>query len=272
MSENQIKDKSIFVVGILATFLAFSTLKEELQRIIVLSTPTRNVSFFDILVIFVSLLTISVYMYALDFVKYNYGPRIQNHLFFKAIIWLANFFYSFAIFFPIFIVIIIIFQIPIIDNLTKRYNGLIWLFDVIMGLIWLITSVWNTFFINRKRKEDSMKILEKNAENTLENATKMLRDKYYSSSIIESYKVLVLNLRKILLQKDILTENTSDPDIKALALKFKIIPEELVANFNDITAMRNRAVHLDVTFTKEQVELVINTVNQILTKIAQDIT
>ena len=66
MNERDNKDKAIVIVGFLAIFLAFSSFKSEFSQIY-LSIGESKYSIFNLLVFFIILLTISVYLFALDY-------------------------------------------------------------------------------------------------------------------------------------------------------------------------------------------------------------
>jgi len=123
MGKDLAKEKSLFVVALFGAFLAFSSFKTDLSMIYI-TINNSQFSLLSLMVIFVVLLAISVYLFALDFVKYSFG-KYQNFFGFKAIIPLANFFYSLAILFPIIIIFSWFLSISAIDNLTNKYRSAI---------------------------------------------------------------------------------------------------------------------------------------------------
>jgi uncharacterized protein (UPF0332 family) len=271
MNENQIKDKAIFVVGLLAAVLALGPFKDDLTKITFTDAQGHTASLLGFIILFTLLLIVAVYLYAFDFIKYSYGPRIQNSVFFKVVRWLANFFYSAAILFPLLVLLVIIINIPKVHTFMMAGQTGVLIFDIvvfaILGPIYIAVTVLNSNSLGRQDQQRQINVLEKKGENVLENASRLFQDEYYSASIMEAYKVLILNLRKRLLEKNILTENTNDGEIRRLIQQKKLLPDAQAEAFQKITDMRNRAAHLDVSFTKIEAQEALDVAGKILESI-----
>lgn len=258
MKESQSKDQSIFVVGLLAAFLAFSPFKEELGSITILNSPKGPVSLLTLLLIFIIILTLSVYLHALDYQKYNFGVIFQNFFLFKWVSALANFFYSAAVLFPILVLIVLIAQ-NVIQNPTINDNA--------TAFISIIGAFLNILFAVSKHTSDrnnDVQHLKKKIDIYTENASKLFKDEYYTACIIESYRIFEILLRASLLKRGILTQNTPIHSIERLAQEKNIIPSNELNNFRILKEMRNRAVHLDVSFSKEDAVLAMDIMQKLV--------
>lgn len=122
--ENITINKSIFAVGLIAIFLSMYQFRDELNGIVIQGSGKSSVSLYAVIVVFCFLLIISVYLYALNYIKYNFRDNIQRWFIFKVIVFLANSFYFFAMFFPI-----LVFSIAIINRLDIPYKGVLF-FDI----------------------------------------------------------------------------------------------------------------------------------------------
>lgn len=260
------KDKAIFSVGLLAALLAFGPFRTDFQQIILFGQPNKpQLSLLGVLLFFTFLLAVSVYLFALDYVKYGFNLKVQNHFIFKAISFLANTTYLVAIFFPLLIVIMAIMSIPPINAFALKYRNGMLIFDVVGGGIYLIFIVWNTIEKIKKTKQEKVLVAENKENDALENATKLFRENYFAESILNSYKVLEFGLIKQLLKEGaIIPPRTPFREIRNLAIARNVLTEKLKANLDDLAQIRNRAAHENVPITKEQAEFALNVVREAL--------
>ena len=263
MNDQQIKDKAIFVVGLLAAFLAFSTFKEDLIKInFYISGKPFNL--LGGILIFILLLTFSVYLYALDYVRYSFG-KYQNFMLFRLIIPLANFFYSAAVLFPVLIFFMWLISILPIKNFAQKHEVGILVFDIVGVLIVIVISIFNSISTTRRQKQKDAEEIEALRSNYLQRAFDLFKNSFFGESIMEAFKALDLYLREKLLEKDTLsTKFTNIKDLTNLAIKYKIIDPKSLPALEDLRGMRNQAAHSLKPFTKEQAEFAINTVRSIL--------
>lgn len=270
MNENNNKDKAIFAVGLLAAILAFSPFEDSLKEIIIFSLPGKpSLSLLEVLFLFALFLAISVYLFALDYVKYGFGLKAQNNFIFKSISFFANLVYSFAIFFPIFIFIMAILLASPIDDFALRYKDSVLIFNIVGGGIYLIFILWNTVAKIKRMKQERIILAEDRENDELKNATRLFRDGYFSESILSSYKVLEFSLSKQLSEAGVvIPPETRFREILSFATG-KILTQELSAKINSLVTLRNRAVHENVSLTKEQAEFALNMVREILSDISK---
>lgn len=137
--ENITINKSIFAVGLIAIFLSMYQFRDELNSIIIQGSGKSSISLFAVIVVFCFLLIISVYLYALNYIKYSFKENIQGWFIFKAIIFLANLFYFLAMFFPL-----LVFIIAIINILNIPIKNIL-IFDIIgvliLGVFGIISAI-----------------------------------------------------------------------------------------------------------------------------------
>ena len=138
------KERTNFALGLFGASLAMLVLKDDLAQI---SIPmgTQKLPLLGGIIFFILFLAAAIYLYALDFVRFSFG-KYKDSWIFRWIIPTANFFYSAALFFPILVLLASIFAIPVINNFARRSNKIIWIFDVILGIAWLVVSFINATF------------------------------------------------------------------------------------------------------------------------------
>lgn len=154
MNNSDIKDKAIFIIGFLAIFLSLSTFKDPLSRIIV-PLPTIAPTIWNLVEILVGMLIVSVYLYALSYTQSSFGKYQNNvivRILYKVILLLANFFYSFGLFLPLFLILTSLFDSSPLYPLVKAHQTGIIIFDTVLGIILAILAALNAFFGENKEK------------------------------------------------------------------------------------------------------------------------
>jgi hypothetical protein len=265
MNEKLVKDKAIYVVGLLSAFLAFSTFKEELYNIkILLNNHSYSLLYF--IVFFVILLSISVYLYALDYVKYSFG-KYQNFILFRAIIPLANFFYSIAILFPLLVLLSVL--ISLSPFLTSVGNSKILLyFDIVGGIFIGVFSVINALFLTKKERKNEVATIEESKVSYLERALKLFNGHFYTETIVEASKVLELTLRKKLLEeKGLKTENFGMLQILRTAQENNLIEPETIKKIKELQILRNHAVHSAKSFSESEARIALDLTKEVMQNI-----
>lgn len=161
MEDSVIKDKAIFIVGLLAVFLALNTFKENLTHILV-PLPDRMYSIWDIVLLLIVFLILSGYLYALSYIRHSFGKYQNNKMIrgmFRIIIFLANLCYSAALLIPLFVVLGSIILTSPIGVFMKQYMSAVYIFDTIGVIIVIIATVLNAWFMSKKKEKE--RIFEK---------------------------------------------------------------------------------------------------------------
>ncbi len=263
MTEDQIKEKALFAVTLVAAFLAFSAFKEEMSKIM-LPVGAYSYSLLGIAVAFTILLSLSVYLYALGYIRYSFG-KYQNFFLLRWIIPTANFFYFIAIVYPLIIFVGLFLTITPIYQLAQHYNAAIVWFDVITGLVTIIGGVVNVFYSTKKMRREQTQLIEDAKNLYLRKSEKLYKQEFYGESILEAFKTLESYLREQLLERNGLTsEMLSFSDLLNLAQANNVVPETLIPAIKELQVMRNSAAHYSLTFTKDQADFAMGLVKEIL--------
>lgn len=154
MKEDPIKERALFALGLLGVSLALIPFKESFRHIVFFYTQEgRPITVLGVWGIFTGLASISVYFYALAFLKYSYSDKIQSGKVFRSISWLGNFFYAAALFYPLLTLVGTIGNtLPIAPFLRKYTYGFL-AFDMLIGLPYI-------YFVWKQSKKISKKDLE----------------------------------------------------------------------------------------------------------------
>jgi hypothetical protein len=136
--EGNIINKSIFAVGLIAIILSLYQFNGEFSHIIIQDNGSQPVSLLSVIIFFCFLLIISVYLYALNYIKYSFKQKIQTWFVFKIIIFFADLFYFLALFFPLLVIFV-----SVLNKFNISYEDII-IFDTIAALVLIITGVIST--------------------------------------------------------------------------------------------------------------------------------
>lgn len=245
-------------MALLGSFLTLSTFKEELS-VIKIYFSDNTISLLSILLIFGSVLILSAYFYALDYVRYNFG-KYQNLFLFRLIIPTADFFYSISILFPIFIFIlwVIAYLLPYLCILNTKY----WVELVI--LLMFVLSIVNTRILSKNKREEEGFFIEKQKEDSLRRATDLLNKDFFGESLVESFRALEFTLREKLFEKQGFdSKYLNINNLLWLASKNQVVDQDLIPKIKEIQRMRNKFMHEYIQVTKEQAESAIETIRKI---------
>ncbi len=265
---SDIKDKSAFVVALLAAALAFITFKSELTNINI-SLGFYQINFLQILIIFFVILTLSAYFYALDYTRYGFGVKIQNNIIFKWILPLANLLYVAALLFPLIIFVIWLISLIIASiNISAMSTSVItFITSFISVIIGAISALLTSKVLTKNIRHRLAEKLEIEGENQFHKAHQLYKNQFYAETILELFKVVELNIRKKFEEKGFITKHLSPIELKWLSAKEKILTDKNLANFDDLRNMRNNAAHQRISFTKENADSAFNIVKNILEEI-----
>jgi len=262
MNSKEIKDKAFFVVALLAAFLAFSSFKDSLSSIY-LSIANHNYNLLHIVIFFVGLLTISVYFYALDYIKYSFG-KYQNFLLFRMINPIANFFYAIAILFPVFILFVwIVGSSPTYDFL-KANTHTMEIFDSFGAVLLVLTGFFSAYFRDKMQNDDLARKLEKVQNTYIQTALKFYDKEFYGGTVLEVFNALEQFLRENLLKIGRYTESVSIDRLLELAQKNNIINGKDAKDIRDLRIQRNQYVHRTGQISKQNAEAAISLMKKFL--------
>lgn len=263
MNNKQISDKAIFVVGLLAAFMAFSVFKDGLSKIF-LNIGGNPVNLWGMMKVFLVLLTLSVYLYSLDLLRYSFG-RFQNFILFRIPIIAANFFYFSAIIFPIFILLFWILSDPIVMGFMDSHKQGVISFDIIAITALVSGSVVFSFLQNRLQKNYEISRIDKLKSDYLQRALRLYNNKFYSETVSESFKALELFLRERLLEeKNFQTKYIPLSELIYLANKKELFNSESLKKITELQRKRNLFVHTKEKASEKDAFDALNVVRDML--------
>lgn len=263
MNNKDIKDKAVFVLGFLAIFIALSPFKQELSKININIGGSEDFNLLGALVVFTALLIISVYLYALDYTKYNF-PKYQNSIIFRWIIPLANLFYSLAIWFPLMIILMMIINIgPIKTFINYAKVPIIWI-DLFLIFILLIIGIYKALKNKDNGDEEKSNLLEESRIKSLYKSLALIKKDFYGEALIEVYKAIEQYIKERLLsEKRYTTKYMPMRELLDLAYKNKLIDTKDMIMIKDLQGLRNKAVHSFKIISKENAEFGIEVAKKV---------
>jgi len=263
MNNKDIKDKAVFVLGFLAVFIALSPFKQELSKININIGASEKLNLLGAVIIFTVLLIVSVYLYALDYTKYNF-PKHQNSIIFRWIIPLANLFYSLAIWFPLMIVLMVLINIgPIKNFIDYTKIPIIWI-DSFLLLILVCIGIYKALKNKDNKDEEKSNLLEESRIRSLHKSLALIKKDFYGEALIEVYKAIEQYLKERLLsEKRYTTKYMPMRELLNLAYKNELIDDKDMIMIKDLQNFRNKAVHSFEVISKENAEFGIEVAKKV---------
>jgi hypothetical protein len=265
----KIKNKYEIIFGFVTIIISLSAFKEELSKIN-LNLGYTTFSLANYFFFIVIGLSICLYLYVSENIAQD--TKIGKWNLFKYTLNFAYFLFVFILVSPILLATnILIFKIY--ELIAKNYTDATTTLKAInnvLSVIATITTVISSYLTSKRilsdRKIKKQEEIEEQEIKDLDNATKLFADKYYSHSVLESFKVLETHLYKKITERDIRIQKHNINEIIKVALQEKIIDEKDIPTINDIRGMRNIAAHSDTEYTKHQAEFALNFVRQLLNR------
>jgi len=250
-----VNDRVTFVVGFIALLLALSPFKDSLDMFKI-EFFTHQISLTGVLLIMTGILFLSVYLSAIDYLKYTFNSLLDWKIPFKYTSILADFFYVIAILFPLLVLIfwIIISAIQAILSLSETDSTIISLvLSVISAIIGAVIANLS-LKISKKAKEKFIEESNELEKDSILKAQKAFKDGYYEFMLIELNNSIVNQLYKKLAEKvDIRKRFISTINLIEIAFKYQIINSQQKGLLDDLRVLRNNAAHgkLEAPISKE---------------------
>lgn len=244
-----INDKITFILGFLALILALSPFKDVIDNI-----PIKFFGFEITLTKFIlivgALLFTSIYLYALDYIRYSFSKLVLSKFFnglFNVIIKIADVIYAIAVLLPSFTLIFLAIE-KIIVLLIPVFSEYEYLISVLNGLISITIGYIFGHRMNLEKKSKELEISKDEEEDSIIRAKKAYKDKYYEYMLIElNNGLLNLLFRKLSKKININKKAVTNRDLIELSFKKKIINSKQKALLHDIRVLRNNAAHGNLT-------------------------
>lgn len=208
--------------------------------------------------IFVGLLALTVYLYAISLIKEENKLYGKFHT-------IGNYIYAFSLLFPP--AIFLLFGISLITSLLPS-NISENILEIIFMIITLIGIGLGTKSValkmndsDAKRKEEQSKWAE---YVTLETAKKLIDTDMYDLAVIELWKTINLAFKRVLKSKAIPYDEKRPMEIIHAIHKNKLLPSEIINRLHELRDLRNKAAHTDINISKDEVQEYIKFVEKIL--------
>jgi len=258
------KDKSTFVIA-LAGLIFILPFKEQLAKInIDFGFTTTNI--LNLLFITFVLLLISIYFYALDYIRYGF-KGLEDLILFKHFQFIANYLYFIALIsLPIYL---------LIWGIVKVYRLILFLhfpqlIIYILPIISTVTAILSLFIVIKQTKNHRL-TQEENIDGSMSisksKIDQLVENRKWNLAIIEAFRYLELSINKTLLEIGLDAGRIPFSHSIELLYKKEIITKSEMNSLNFIRDLRNKAVHSSIEFTKEESLTAANIIGNILLKL-----
>ncbi|MHC4122915.1 MAG: hypothetical protein ACYSSI_05015 [Planctomycetota bacterium] len=261
-----LKNRYEFILGFVGLAISLSIFKEELSKIDInlgfVQFPLLNYFF----IVLVGLL-ICLYLYVIE--KTFRNTKIGNCKIFDYLIKFAYFFFILLITSPVLLLLSWVSHKIILKFSNLDTKRLLTLSAAISSAFGLISGFFSSIIAHKQlsyKKDKQQEELEYEQIKELEIASSLLEKRYYSQSILETFKVLELHLYKLLQKEDIRVQRNRFIDILDFALKKEIINKDELNFINKFRAMRNSAAHLNIKHTEEEARKALDFVRHLIKK------
>ncbi len=256
-SEN-FRDRYEFVISFIAVIVSFGAFKEELQAFFIdIGFFNFNLSQYFLFVVIG--FSASFYLYSIERVFSK--TVVGNWKIFNYIIISAYSIFVLLLFSPV-IIILSYLATLLVTSFNKIPSTL--LENIITTLLIIIScgaggaSIIIAIKYFRNKRERTIEELEEQELEELDLASRLYHDGYFSQAILETFKTLELHLYKVLNQHNLRAQKQHFNRILRYAQEHNILQESDVQKISEIKKMRNGAIHVEKSFTKEQAENVLH--------------
>lgn len=207
--------------------------------------------------IFVGLLALTVYLYALSLIK-------EDKLY-SSFHTIGNYTYAISLLFPP--LVLTIFCISVFTTLLPSKTLEIVLQIVLSAIVGVFSNLLVNKIIVRLRKNEAKQdeARAKLAEYiTLETAKKLIDTDMYDLAVIELWKTINLAFKRVLKSKAIPYDEKRPMEIINAIHKNKLLPFEMINKLHQLRDLRNKAAHTNINISKDEVQEYIKFVEKIL--------
>lgn len=259
-----------FIVGFFAIIFALTTFKDKLE-LIKLDILIGSFSLFSLILFFSGLLFVSIYLYALNYIRYDFPAllRIKLLSWLKYIEFLARLAYFIAIISPLFLLILccislVIKLLPAIPSDFKTHLG-----EITLVLALLVSFIMQLLRFREEKSTIMEKLKEEERRFSLK-AKNLYKKGLYDFVLLNLYNSLTKLIGSRLVEKyglDI--GRISSKALIDLAEKNKLISKNDIAFINDLRILRNQVAHETLTekISKNKAEFFMNRINKIIDKL-----
>lgn len=255
------KIKIGFAIGLLAGLFTLGPLVNE--SAFSFSLFTIDIKLIYIYWVFVAILSLSVYFYALTLIKFEKVNNIFNLL--------GNWTYAIALLYPPFVITIYLISLLsiVIAPVLKSDN----FNSIISTILSAISGFAVSFLANKIQKrfkkegdiENADRIKSKEID-SLEKAKVLYKSEFYDLVIVELWNTIELSFKRVFLQKAIPFSPKSSIKIIETIRKNKLLPIALIDELDQLRILRNKAAHPtdDLRISKQLADKALMTTEKIL--------
>jgi hypothetical protein len=251
-----IKNKYEVILGFVTVVISLSAFKDELAKVHI-NIGILQFTLADYFLMIIYGFSICLYFYVIEQVARD--SRIGGWRLFDYMTRFAFFLFVLILLSPLILIIaLLIFKLYELFNLPSylaEHTATKSVFATIISIIATITSLLSTTVISSRLFKQVLQKKKEVAEEAeiiaIEMAGKLLKDGYYSHSILESFKALETHLYKKLLEKNIRVSIGRFDELLKLAVSEGLIDKSDVPLILDLRGMRNAAAHADSQATEQ---------------------
>lgn len=258
---NKISDKTEFVLAFAALIIGLGIFSSELKQINI-NFGFKSFSLWDIGLTILLLLLLSIYLYALDYVRYGI-PRIENWKVFKTLQRIAHFLYLFAIILPLLIVLIwpiafLLSKLPI----TNIQNYVSYIATISSVLISIVAFFLSLLQLKRREKVIQEEISERASRSLLE-TDRLVEKRKWRLVVIETFRLLELMFKNKAEEIGINASRLPFVRLVRIFVEKELITKTQAAKLDQVRELRNLAAHSEKVISRQQAAYVTDVVNEI---------
>lgn len=258
---NKISDKTEFVLAFAALIIGLGIFSSELKQINI-NFGFKSFSLWDIGLTILLLLLLSIYLYALDYVRYGI-PRIENWKVFKTLQRIAHFLYLFAIILPLLIALIwpvafLLSKLPI-TNIQNYVNYIVITSSALISIGAFLLSLLQ---LKRKEKVIQEEISERASRSLLE-TDRLIEKRKWRLVVIETFRLLELMFKNKAEEIGINASRLPFVRLVHIFVEKELITKAQAAKLDQVRELRNLAAHSEKVISGQQAAYVTDAVNEI---------
>lgn len=268
-------NKLEFIVGFFAIIFALTSFKDKLE-LIKLDILIGSFSLFSLISFFLGLLFVSIYLYALNYIRYDFPALLKI----KWLSWLGYIeflarlaYFITIIIFPLFLLITCCISsvIKVLPAIPSNFKTLLSeITGVVVALVFVLVSFIMQLLRFREEKSALMEKLKEKERRFSLKAKNLYEKGSYDFFLLNIYNSLTKLIGSRLVEKyglDI--GRISSKALIDLAEKNKLISKNDLAFINDLRILRNQVAHGTLTekISKNKVEFFMNRINEIIDKL-----
>lgn len=258
-----------FIIGFIAVIIALYPFKQTLDSIkinLLIVSPSLTL----LIAIFLGLLFLSIYFYALNYIRYDF-PSLLNIEWLRFIEFLAHLMYFIAFLYPLFV--LAVWVLSLIINLFPQISikEVYYILLVLSSASLVLISIFIQILKIRGKEEELYERVKHFSKRSSELYQKGSHDFIFLYLYNSLVKLIQLKLTKRL-GSDI--DKISTIELIELAHRRKLISKDDLYFINELRALRNQVAHRDRRdiFTKKKIEPFIKRANEISKKLGYRIS